>query len=73
MDVVHGRLKCRYMADAEVVNDSFAGSLYHPPSLALQRQGQGLGLLVLIEPALITKGQRNLVSSGRSFVSSAIT
>jgi hypothetical protein len=58
MDTVHGRLKCRSMADAEVINDASAGSLCCPPSLALKRQGEGLGLLVLVEPALITKGAK---------------
>jgi hypothetical protein len=27
MDIVHGRLKCRSMADVEVVNDTSAGTL----------------------------------------------
>jgi hypothetical protein len=43
------------MADADVIHDASAGSLCRPPSFALKRQGQGLGLMVLVEPALITK------------------
>jgi hypothetical protein len=43
------------MADAEVVDDASVGSLHRPPRLALKGQGHGLGTLVLVEPALITK------------------
>jgi hypothetical protein len=46
------------MADAEVINDASTGSLCRPPSVTLKWQGQGLGLMVLVEPALITKGAR---------------
>jgi hypothetical protein len=46
------------MADVEIVNDASARSLCRPSSLALKRQGQGFGLLVLVEPTLITKGAK---------------
>lgn len=58
MDIVHNRLKFRCTTDAEVVNDAFADSLCRPPCLALNGQGQGLDLLVLVEPALITEGAK---------------
>jgi hypothetical protein len=46
------------MAEAEVDNDASTGSLCRPPILAPKWQGQSLGLMVLVDPALIIKGEK---------------
>jgi hypothetical protein len=61
------------MADVEVVDDTSSGSLCRPPGLALKWQGQSLGPLVLVEPALITKGAKESCLLGTEILSSAMT
>jgi hypothetical protein len=61
------------MAGDEVIDDAYAGSLCHPPNLALKRQGQGLGSLVLVEPALITKEAMESFLLGIELLSSSMT
>jgi hypothetical protein len=55
MDIIHGRLKCRSMAEAEVVDDASCGRLCRPSGLAPKWSRQGLGALVLVESDLAPK------------------
>jgi hypothetical protein len=73
MDIVHDRLKCQSMADDGVVDDASGSHLCRPPSLALEWQRQGLGVLVLVEPALNTKEAMASLLLGMELMSSAMT